>query len=66
MRVRMSVKVTKAKHPRNGEVGSIETLIDADKKGENPKRVAVKFDLPDPDGEVVEFAAGDVELLPGQ
>lgn len=64
MRVRQSVRVTKAKHPRLNDVGYIEKLIGTDKKGENPKKVIVKFDTPDPDGELVEFAVGDVELSP--
>lgn len=65
MRVRQSVTVTKPKHARTGEVGTIEKLIGADEKGENPKKLLVKFDTPDPDGEIIEFAAADLTLLPG-
>lgn len=65
MRVRQSVTVTKPKHARTGEVGTIEKLIGADAQGQNPKKVEVKFDTPDPDGEIIEFAAADVTLLPG-
>lgn len=65
MRVRQSVRVTKAKHPRVDQVGIIETLIGADAQGLNPKKIAVRFDDPEPAGELVEFAAGEVTLLPG-
>lgn len=65
MRVRQSVTVTKPKHARTGEVGTIEKLIGADAQGQNAKKVEVKFDTPDPDGEIIEFAVADVTLLPG-
>lgn len=66
MRVRQSVTVTKPKHPRLNETGIIEALIGADDKGENPKKVAVRFDTPEPTGELVTFAVAEVELLPRQ
>lgn len=56
----MSVKVTKAGHKRKGETGIIESFND------EAGTVEVKFDTPDPDGEVVTIKADDLAALPGQ
>eukprot|EP01034_Spumella_vulgaris_P008092 gene8092-10297_t len=55
--IRQSVKVINAKHKRHGEAGIVEA-IDTE-----AQKVKVKFDTPDPDGEVVELKAADLVAL---
>lgn len=60
MRVRMSVTVTGTKAKRKGDTGIIEAIdLEADK-------VSVRFDTPDPTGELVTYKAADLTVLPGQ
>lgn len=71
MHIRQSVQVTKQGHARHGEAGIIETIESATGKmvkGKAPVTVVygVRFDTPDPDGELVKFGAKDLKSLPGR
>lgn len=55
--IRQSVKVTNEKHPRLNDAGVVEAV---DPKG---KKLAVRFDTPEPAGELVDLKFTDVTLL---
>ena len=55
--IRQSVKVINTKHKRHGDAGNVEA-IDTE-----AQKVKVKFDTPDPDGEVVELKFADLQTL---